>query len=130
MPLSSASTIAHTRSPFLGDTVTPIRPFIPLGMPGLSVNSVQVSPPSVDLNRPLSGPPLINSHGFRSTCQKAAYRMRGLDGSIAISMAPALSLRNSTRSQFLPPSVVRYTPRCSLGLNRWPKAATYTMSGF
>ena len=85
---------------------TPIRPLIPLGRPGFSLMSVQVSPPSVDLYRPLSGPPLCMFQGLRRASNMAAKRMRGLLGSMEMSTAPALSLLKRTRSQVLPPSLV------------------------
>ena len=34
--------------------------------------SVQVSPPSVDFQSPLPGPPLSKWYGLRRTCQKLA----------------------------------------------------------
>ena len=63
-PPSSASTIAHTRSGFAGDTVIPTLPTMPRGKPLIRVNSVHVSPPSVDLKMPLPGPPLSSVHGL------------------------------------------------------------------
>src|SRR5437773_6369398 len=95
----------------------------PRGMPSLRVISFQVSPPSVDLKSPEPGPPLDMYHGPRRACQIAAYRMRGLAGSIAMSIAPAESDRNSTFSHVLPPSFERYTPRSALGPNAWPNTA-------
>src|SRR6185436_17905456 len=88
-PPSSASTIAQTRSWLAAETVTPIFPTTPLGRPSLRVISFQVSPPSVDLKRPLPGPPLDMYQGPRRACQKAAKRIRGFTGSIARSIAPA-----------------------------------------
>ena len=41
--------IAQIRFASTGETVTPIFPTGPLGMPGFLVSSVQVSPPLVDL---------------------------------------------------------------------------------
>src|SRR5262245_62620309 len=98
-------------------------------MPGLLVISVQVSPPAVDLYSPLSGPPLVRLQKLRRTCQIAAYRKRGLLGSRDRSAAPASALLPSTCVQVLPPSAERNTPRCVLGPNRCPRAATYTRSG-
>jgi hypothetical protein len=71
-PPSSASTMAHTRSGLAADAVTPILPTMPRGSPALRVMSVHVSPPSVDLKRPLDGPPLSKAQGRRTTCQSAA----------------------------------------------------------
>ena len=62
--------------------------------------------------------------------QVVANRMRGLLGSKVRSTAPASLLANSTRSQVLPPSLLRYTPRMSLGWYKSPMAATNTTSGF
>ena len=69
---SSCSTMAQTRPDLAGDAATPMRPLIPSGMPGLSVRSVQVSPPSVDRHSPLSGPAPTRLQGVRSTCHIAA----------------------------------------------------------
>src|SRR5579859_4569002 len=83
IPPSSASTIAQTRSVFTGDTATPMRPRIPLGIPEARLRSVHVSPPSVDLKSPLPGPPLSKLYGDRFTSQNAAYKTRELPGSMA-----------------------------------------------
>src|SRR5262245_26500554 len=110
--------MAQTRSDLAGEATTPILPLMPVGRPGLLVSSTQVSPPSVDLYRLLSGPPLERLQGVRCTSHRAAYRRRGLFGSMDRSMAPAFVLRNSTCSQVLPPSFERKTPRSWFG----PKA--------
>ena len=128
-PRSSDSTMANTRPVLAGDAATPMRPFTPPGSPGLSVMSVQVSPPSVDRYIPLSGPPLVKVCGSRWACQNAANMFRGLLGSIDRSAAPAFSLTYRTFSQVSPLSVDRNTPRSSLGPKAWPRAATYTMLG-
>src|SRR5213076_350705 len=107
---------------------TPILPITPLGSPSLRVISFHVSPPSLDLKSPDPGPPLDRYQGPRRACQIAAYRMRGLTGSIARSMAPAESDRNRIFSQVRPPSFERNTPRSGLGPNAWPSTATYTRS--
>ena len=49
---------------------------------------------------------------------------------ITRSVAPVPSSTYSTFCQLLPPFVMRYTPRSSLRENRWPMAATQTVSGF
>ena len=95
----------------------------------MRVRSSHVSPPFVDRKIPLPGPPLVKLHGCRSVSHAAAYRTRGLPGSMHRSAAPARSPRSSTRSQLSPPSVVRNTPRSSLGPNACPSAATYATSG-
>ena len=41
-------------------------------MPGLRVISVQVAPPSTDLNMPLPGPPEDMVYSLRKACQSAA----------------------------------------------------------
>src|SRR5215510_197924 len=120
----SASTIPRTRSDLAGEVTAPIFPLMPVGRPGLLVSSTQVAPPSVDLYRLLSGPPLERLQGVRCTSQSAAYRIRGLLGSRDRSMAPAFALRNSTCSQVLPPSCERKTPRSWFGPKAWPSAAT------
>src|SRR5512146_3504999 len=98
----------------MGDTATPMRPITPPGSPLLRVRSVHVSPPSVDLNRPLQRPPLVNPHGVRCACHKAAYRTRGLDGSSTTSIAPALSDLKRIFCPASPPSPERNTPRAAL----------------
>ncbi len=116
--------MAHTRSGSAGDTAIPILPIVPLGSPSLRVISVQLSPPSVDLNMPLPGPPLSSAYGMRRTCHRAAYSTRGFEGSIIRSTAPVFSSRYRIRSHVCPPSLERYTPRCSLGPKMCPRAAT------
>src|SRR4051812_44306044 len=124
MPPSFASTIAHSRLLSAPETAIPTLPHSGLGSPGFFVSSVQVLPPSVVLNRPLPGPPLENECGVRKTSHNPAYRMSGFFGSMTRSTAPVLSSRNSTRSQFLPPSFDRNTPRSGLGPYGFPSAAT------
>ena len=70
-PPSSASTMAQTRSDRAGETATPILPSSPAGS-GWRESSVQVSPPSVDVYRLLSGPPLLRLQGVRCTSQMVA----------------------------------------------------------
>src|ERR1043165_10249088 len=55
--------------------------------------------------------------------------MRGLVGSMLMSIPPAFGPRESTFLQVLPPSRVRNTPRSGFGPCAWPSAATYAMSG-
>ena len=71
----------------------------------MAETSSQVSPPSIERQSPLSGPPLVRFQKFRRTCQMDANSTRGLLGSIVRSAAPAFSLLYRTCSQFLPPSV-------------------------
>src|SRR5262245_18231164 len=97
--------------PSAREMLTPILPRIPVGKPGARVISVHVSPPSVDLNNPLSSPPEDKLHGVRKASQMAANITCGLVGLIARSTAPALLLRNKTFFQDLPPSVDLNTPR-------------------
>jgi hypothetical protein len=54
--------MANTRSEFAGDTAMPIFP-TSLGSP--SVIRCHVSPPSVDFQMPLPGPPLRTCQGTR-----------------------------------------------------------------
>ena len=77
----------------------------PAGRPGLRVISVHVSPPSVDLNRPLPGPPLDIWYSTRYASHSAANITFGFLRSIATSTAPVLASRNSTFFHVLPPSV-------------------------
>src|SRR4029079_9893346 len=99
------SIVAYTRCGLAGDTVIPMRPSGFFGMPALREISRQVSPPSVVFHRlPF---PAVNPHGVRCMCHSAAYAMRELPGSIAMSIAPVESSLYSTRCQLLPPSLDR-----------------------
>src|SRR5450756_1508836 len=115
MPPSFASMIAYRRLLSAPDDETPTLPQIGLGRPGFFVISVHVVPPSVLLNRPLPDPPLESECGVRKTSHMPAYRTSGFFWSMARSTAPVLSSRNSTRSQALPPSFDRKTPRSGFG---------------
>src|SRR3954470_473753 len=106
------------------DTATPILPTRPDGSPGLRVISVQCSPPSVDLNRPLPGPPLDIWYSTRYASHSAARSTFGLWGSIAMSTPPVFASRNSVRRQVAPPSVLLKMPRSSLGTAYRPNDAT------
>src|SRR4051812_34107916 len=57
------------------------------------VSCFHVSPPSVDLNRPLPGifDGAYTDHGGRRVAHSDAYSTRGLRGSIARSIAPTFS---------------------------------------
>src|SRR6266545_5794135 len=79
------------------------------------VRRVHVEPPSRERNTPLPGPPLSGPHGFNWSCHMPARRIRGFFGLIARSEQPVFSSTNNTRSQLLPPSVVRKTPRSACG---------------
>ena len=63
---------AYTRLERAGEMATHIFPISPFGIPGLRVMSVQVSPPSVVLKRPVVGPPLSSSHGYVTWWFRAA----------------------------------------------------------
>src|SRR5487761_97371 len=78
---------------------------------------------------PLPGPPLENVQCSRDICHIPAYSTFGLDGSIAMLIAPVSSLTYRIFFQVRPPSVVLNIPRSGLGANTWPSAATYTTSG-
>ena len=84
----------------------PIRPFMVVGKPP-PMTSVQLSPPSVDFQSALPGPPLFRNQGPRTRSQLAAKRVLGSPGRNATSTNPALSLMCLTSSQVSPPSVVR-----------------------
>src|SRR5262245_14512563 len=129
-PPFSCSMSAYTRFESAPDTETPIRPIVPAGKPGLRVISVQVSPPSVDLNKPLPGPPLDIWYSTRYASHNAANITDGFLRSMVMSTAPVFALRNNFRCQVLPPSVDLKTPRSSLSAPYLPKDATNTMSGF
>jgi len=83
----------------------PVLPTHAVGKP--LVSWFQVVPPSVDLNTPLPGPPLYLPQVKMVISQVPAKRTSGLVGSMSISETPVFSLTNSTRSQVLPPSLVR-----------------------
>src|SRR5271157_1666704 len=100
----------------------------PIGPPGRPcVNLVQCEPPSVDRYRALPGPPPLYPKTVRRCWYVVAYRMFGLCGSIAISLAPVSSFTYRVSIQVAPPSVLLYTPRSLLGPHRSPCAATYTI---
>src|SRR6476469_1036405 len=96
------------------ETATPMRPTTPEGMPGLRVISVHVSPPSVDLNRPLPGPPLDIWYSTRYASHRAAKITFGFFRSRARSTAPVLLSRNRVFFHVLPPSALLNTPRSAL----------------
>src|SRR6185437_4203105 len=75
----------------------------------------QVLPPSCERQMPPSVLPLTCVYGLRCSVHMPAYSTFGLDGSIAMSLAPVVSLTYSTLFQVLPASVVMNTPRVSLG---------------
>src|SRR5579864_3531894 len=100
---------------------------MPAGSPALCVISVHVSPPSVDLKRPLPGPPLDIVYSARKASHRAAKMTLGLWRSIQRSTAPVLSSRKSTCFHVRPPSEDLYTPRSWLGTLYLPKSATKTM---
>src|SRR5919205_4088737 len=104
-PPFSFSTSAYTRRGLAPDTATPMRPTTPVGIPGLRVISVHVSPPSVLLNTPLPGPPLDIWYSLRYASHSDAYITCGFVRSMLTSIAPVLSSRYSTRRHVLPPSV-------------------------
>ena len=120
---------AYTRLESAPEMPTLIFPTSPCGRPGLRVISRQVSPPSVDLYRPLPGPPLDIWYSTRYASHNAANTTLGLRRSMATSAAPVLPSLNSTFFQDLPPSALLKTPRSSLGTLYLPKSATKTMSG-
>src|SRR6516225_7958190 len=99
----------------VGETASPIFPSVPLGRPGLREISNQWSPPSVDLNSPLPGPPDDISQELRNASHSPAYSTCGLLGSRMSSIAPVLSSRKRIRSQVFPPSFDRNTPRSAFG---------------
>src|SRR3954453_8729322 len=99
-------------------------PSVPFGIPLLRDTSFHVSPPSVDFHSAEPSPPLSKKYAPRLKRHVDAYRMRGFDGSMFRSTAPESRLTKRIRSQFLPPSRERYTPRMSFGPNACPSAAT------
>ena len=96
----------------------------------LRVISFHVSPPSVDLNRPLPGPPLDIWYSTRYASHSAANITFGFLRSIAMSTAPVLSSRNE---HLLPrlAAVGRLVDAALVARSvpYLPKSATKTMSG-
>src|SRR3954469_7457200 len=100
---------AYTVCGLPGATVTAIRPYGFSGSPFAfcAVSSVQCSPPSVDLNSPLPGPPERNVHPARLKSHIPANTVPGsvlLDDIIAqpvAGFAPASTFRH-----VFPPSLV------------------------
>src|SRR5688500_4121295 len=113
---ASFSMIAYPRLLSAPDTDTPSLPQRPVGSPGFLVISIHESPPSVDLKRPLPGPPLDMLHGVRCASHRAAKMTFGFFGSIERSTPPVFSSLNSVRRQVLPPSLDLKMPRCGCGL--------------
>jgi hypothetical protein len=89
------------------ECASPTRPQSPPGKPGLSVNSSQVSPPSVDLKIPLFGPPAFSPHVRRKISKVEAYSTSGSCSHMTRSMTPACSCLKKTCVQVAPPSVLR-----------------------
>src|SRR6187402_2031893 len=105
-------------------TSRPIRPSGPSGSPPFS--RVHVSPPSVDFQMPLPGPPPFMQQAFRTRWNVEANKMRGSVADITRSFAPVHSSTFSTVFQERPPSVVLYTPRSPPDPKSGPVAATST----
>src|SRR5258708_4078573 len=114
---------------FDGATVTAIRPYVFFGRPAavLSSRDCQVVPPSVDLKGPLPlgavglSPPERKVQPLRRKSHMPANKMFGSLGFIEIIEQPVerfTPLR--ILFQFLPPSVVLYSPRSSLSLQSFP----------
>src|SRR5438094_6596792 len=97
---------AYTRLESAPEMPMLIFPTSPCGRPGLRVISRQVSPPSVDLYRPLPGPPLDIWYSTRYASHNAANTTLGLRRSIQMSTPPVLLSRNSFRCHVFPPSVL------------------------
>src|SRR5437762_5898474 len=108
----SLSIRAYTFSGFERLTAMAILP-ISSGKPSFILS--HVSPSSVDLYRPLPGPPLMTFHGSRPCSHIAAYRIRGFVMSIDSSAAPVFSSTKRTFFQVLPPSLDLKRPRSLLG---------------
>src|SRR6058998_1740084 len=77
-PLFFDSIIAYTTCGREGATATAMRPYGLAGRPLLlaGASSLQCSPPSVDLKRPLPGPPERKVHPCRRKSQVEAYSVR------------------------------------------------------
>ena len=85
-------------------TSSAMRPSGPSGTPPLSL--VHVSPPSVDFQMPLPGPPPFMQHAVRRRWYVDAYSDLAVRRAITRSLAPVSSSTLSTCFQVLPPSVV------------------------
>ena len=107
------------------DFETPIAnlPSFPSGNPLWILN--QFSPPSVDLYKALFSPPELNDQAVLLNSHIEAYKVFGLEGSIAKSAHPVELFRNKIFSQVSPPSVDLKTPLSSLSDQSAPKTATY-----
>ena len=116
------------RLEFDGAMATSILPTGDFGNPGCASRS-QVVPPSFDRYTPLPGPPLNIAQVCITTSQVPASRRSGLLGSIDMPEQPVSGFTKSTRCQFFPPSIVRYTPRSCCGPVVRPSAQANTMSG-
>src|SRR4030095_10397662 len=103
-------------------------PTSPLGSP-CPCSRFHVMPPSFVTNRPLPGPPLSRPHVLILSCHIPAKSLRGFEGSMASDEQPVFSSTNRVRSQVLPPSVVRNTPRSCCGPYPWPSEHANTTSG-
>src|SRR6266849_8662769 len=103
------SIMAYTTFGLDGATASAILPYGFSGRPSLfaAVSSVQWSPPSVVLNRPLPGPPERKVQPWRRKSHMLAYSVFGSCG-FAANMAQPLDplVPASTFFQLLPPSVV------------------------
>src|SRR5262245_2470948 len=97
-------------------------------LPPPATSSLQCSPPSVDLNRPLPGPPDRNVHACR---RKSHIAAKTVDGSCALEASIAQPVDGfvpaSTLDHVFPPSVVRYTPPAVLSFHRCPVAHASTV---
>src|ERR1035437_2001988 len=98
-------------------------PSLDLGQPGASMR-FQVSPPSSVFQSPGPGPPPLKPHQVRRRCRDEAYRILGLDGSMATSVNPVSASMYLDFFQVLPPSARLNRPRSALGPKRCPMAAT------
>src|ERR1019366_4962572 len=101
--------MAYTICVLEGATASAMRPYGFAGRPLLfaSVSSVQCSPPSVDLNRPLPSPPERNVQPWRRKSHIDANSVFGSSG-LMLSMPQPVDpfLPASTFVQDLPPSIV------------------------
>ncbi|PYR60642.1 MAG: hypothetical protein DMF85_04410 [Acidobacteria bacterium] len=88
-----------------------------------------MTPPSVDRNSPLPGPPLSRPHVWIVRVHMPANTFRGSRGSSSMSEQPLFSSVKSVRCQVCPPSVVRNTPRSCCGPYAWPSAHASNVFG-
>src|SRR5688572_22041897 len=104
-PWDGPSINAYTKLPLRRKMSSAMRPNGPSGSP-LPESRVHVSPPSLDRQMPLPGPPPFMQQALRTRWYVEANIMRGFVGDTTRSLAPVHSSTRSTCLHVRPPSVV------------------------